>query len=94
MTEMGPSSVGLRVETGVARAAGDGAGGGSSPSLADRVLALECLSRDRWERLDHTLSRLEAAIDRMDRRMWLAVCSCAAAGASALAALIWKAAGL
>lgn len=50
--------------------------------LEARVALVEQIAAERWGRLDRTLTRLEAAIDRLDRRMWLAAVGCAAAGAS------------
>lgn len=62
-------------------------------ALAERISMLERLSDDRWVRLDRTLARLEEAIDRMDRRMWLAASACAAGGVGVLGALAWRALG-
>lgn len=63
----------------------------STEDLGARVLALERVSDDRWARLDRTLGRLESALERMDRRLWLAASACAAAGAGAVGSLLWRA---
>ena len=54
--------------------------------LSHRLDLLEQLVEERWRRLDAALSRLEAGLDRLDRRLWLAAAACAAAGASLIGA--------
>ncbi|MBX2854636.1 MAG: hypothetical protein KTR21_06600 [Rhodobacteraceae bacterium] len=54
--------------------------------LSHRLDLLEQLVEERWRRLDATLTRLEAGVDRLDRRLWLAAATCAAAGASLIGA--------
>lgn len=57
-----------------------------------QLATLERLSEERWRRLDRILARIDAALDRLDRRMWLAASACAAAGLSAVAAVLWRSA--
>ncbi|WP_316014566.1 hypothetical protein [Roseobacter sp. HKCCA0434] len=38
-----------------------------------RVETLERVSDERWSALEHRLSGIEALLDRVERRMWMAV---------------------
>lgn len=43
-----------------------------------RLVTLEKVSEERWLALERRLSGIEAALDRMERRMWMAVTGVAA----------------
>ncbi|SET83352.1 GTA head formation protein, RCAP_rcc01685 family [Oceanicella actignis] len=53
-----------------------------------RVEALERVLDERWAALERTLQHVESGLDRMERRMWLAVFSVAAALAGQFAAML------
>ena len=56
-----------------------GRGGGSRflyepfDATSARVETLERVSEERWAALERRLGAIEAALDRMERRMWMAV---------------------
>ncbi len=53
-----------------------------------RVEALERVLDERWAALERTLQQVEAGLDRMERRMWFAVFSVAAALTGQFATLL------
>ncbi len=53
-----------------------------------RVEALERVLDERWAALEKTLQQVEAGLDRMERRMWIAVFSVAAALAGQFASMV------
>ncbi|MCI4661455.1 MAG: hypothetical protein MRY63_06480 [Neomegalonema sp.] len=59
-------------------------------NLPARLTLIERISEERWLRLEATLARLEEAILRLDRRLWLAASALASAGAATAISLLWQ----
>ena len=54
-----------------------------------RVETLERVLDERWAALEKTFGAVERGLERLERRLWLAVCSVAIALLGQLIALIW-----
>lgn len=62
-----------------------GPGGGGSRFLYDsfdaahaRIEANERVAEERWGALEYRLGRIESALERLEKRLWLGVCGVAA----------------
>lgn len=45
---------------------------------AARIEANERVAEERWSALDYRLGRIEGALERLEKRIWLGVCGVAA----------------